>query len=432
MRVSELRGALEDALGPTYRVERAVRPVGECRLFVGVGPPSDPELLVKVLPAELSLAVDAAVVEREVRLLGDRLGHAQLVPPRGSGRAGAFVYHARRFVEGTTLRAWLANHGEMPLRRVIEVLRDVLLALAHAHRGSIAHGDLRPENVLLTKGRVLVADTGIVDAVGRALPSGIAGGVGAVLCAPAYLAPERRQDGRTAGPSRAGWRTLTLDEFAERSQCSQSAIRNPQSAFLQTFDDGYASLAQYAYPVLAELGFTATTFLITDHVGANNTWDVRYTWRPLAHLDWRTVEQWRARGFDFASHTASHARLTWLGDARAADELGRARETLVRRLGASAGRAVAYPFGAADARVERLARSAGYELGFGGVRGNGGAMHVPRIPVYVWDAWRVPLGLEDGGLGALGRFVAHIANRCAVGTSWMLKLRQEHRAHSSS
>ena len=78
-----------------------------------------------------------------------------------------------------------------------------------------------------------------------------------------------------AALARAGWRTLTLDEFAERSQSNQSAIRNPQSAFLLTFDDGYASLAQYAYPVLAELGFTATTFLITDYVGANNTWDMR-------------------------------------------------------------------------------------------------------------------------------------------------------------
>ena len=84
--------------------------------------------------------------------------------------------------------------------------------------------------------------------------------------------------------ARAGWRTLTLDEFAERSLTRQSAIRNPQSAFLLTFDDGYASLAHDAYPVLAELGFTATTFLITDHVGANNTWDVRYTWRPLARV----------------------------------------------------------------------------------------------------------------------------------------------------
>ena len=200
MRVSELRGALEGALGPIYRVEREVRPVGEGRLFVAVGPPADPELLVKVLPAEVSLAVDGAVFERELLLLGDRLGHAQLVPPRGGGRAGAFVFHTRRFVDGTTLRAWLLNNGEMPLRRVIEVLRDVLLALAHAHRGSIAHGDLRPENVLLTKARVLVADTGIVDAVGRALPKDLAGSVGIALCAPAYLAPERRKDGGAAGP----------------------------------------------------------------------------------------------------------------------------------------------------------------------------------------------------------------------------------------
>ena len=76
----------------------------------------------------------------------------------------------------------------------------MLLALAHAHRGSIAHGDLRPENVLLTQGRVLVADTGIVDAVGRTLPTGLAGSVCAALCAPAYLAPERRKDGAAAGP----------------------------------------------------------------------------------------------------------------------------------------------------------------------------------------------------------------------------------------
>src|SRR5256885_16642103 len=116
MRVSELRGALEDALGPTYRVEREVRPVGECRLFVAVGPPTDPELLVKVLPAELSLAVDAAVFEREGLLLGDRLGHAQLVPPPGAGRAGAFVFHPRPFLGGATLRGGPANHGEMAAR----------------------------------------------------------------------------------------------------------------------------------------------------------------------------------------------------------------------------------------------------------------------------------------------------------------------------
>src|SRR5256885_130501 len=167
--------------------------------------------------------------------------------------------------------------------------------------------------------------------------------------------------------ARGGWRPLPLDHFAERLQSTQSETRNPQSAILVPFDDGSPSLALHAYPVLAALGFTATTFLITDFVGRANTWDMRYTWHRLPHLDWDAIERWHGRGLEFASHTASHARLTWLSDGRVADELGRSRETLLRRLGGTEGRAVAYPFGALDERIERLARAAGYELGFGGV-----------------------------------------------------------------
>jgi len=217
--------------------------------------------------------------------------------------------------------------------------------------------------------------------------------------------------------ARAGWRTLTLAQFAERVQAARSAFRVPRSEFLLTFDDGYASLAEHAYPVLADLGFTATTFLITDYVGRRNTWDARYTWQRLVHLDWNEVERWRMRGLEFASHGATHRRLTWLADAPAADELARSREALMRRLGPEAGRAVAYPFGARDCRIERLAREAGYELGFGGVSGNGTALGLGRVPVYAWDTGLVPLGLRDDGFGALGRLLAHLANRCAVGTS---------------
>src|SRR5436309_1501972 len=217
--------------------------------------------------------------------------------------------------------------------------------------------------------------------------------------------------------ARAGWKTLTLDQFAERLRPGHSALRTPHSALVLTFDDGYASLAEHVYPILADVGFTATTFLITDYVGRLNTWDVRYTWRRLGHLDWDTIGRWQARGFDFASHTASHQRLTWLSDGQAAAELERSRETLRRRLGLEAARAVAYPFGARDERIERLARSTGYELGFGGVSGepNGSRLNLPRVPVYVWDAGQVPVGLRGDAIGALGRLIAGVANRCAVG-----------------
>ncbi len=215
--------------------------------------------------------------------------------------------------------------------------------------------------------------------------------------------------------AQSGWHTLTLAEFAKRLAPRASRIPHPE--LLLTFDDGYASLAEEAYPLLANLGFTATTFLVTDYVGQLNTWDVRYTRQRLRHLDWTTVERWQQRGFDFGSHSASHARLTWLSDVDAAAQLAGSRATLVARLGPGAGQAVAYPFGALDERVRRLAAAAGYQLGFGGVRGSASALNVPRIPVYGWDVGTVPWGLRQDRLGAVARLAAYAANRCAVGTS---------------
>ncbi len=107
--------------------------------------------------------------------------------------------------------------------------------------------------------------------------------------------------------ARAGWRTLSLNEFSH-----PRTTHHAPRTFLLTFDDGYASLAEHAYPVLADLGFTATTFLITDYVGKTNTWDVQYTWQRLKHLSWPEIEHWQVREFDFASHGATHQRLTWL------------------------------------------------------------------------------------------------------------------------
>lgn len=217
----------------------------------------------------------------------------------------------------------------------------------------------------------------------------------------------------------AGWTTLSLADYEAAVRCGRPAER----AFLLTFDDGYAALAEHAYPVLADLGFCATTFLVTDYVGRTNDWDVRYAWRSLPHLDWRVAERWQARGMGFASHTATHPRLTWLTDEQVTDELARSRLTLEDRLGREAGHAVAYPFGAVDRRIERLASAAGYALGFGGVRGgDAGTLRIGRAPVYLWDVWSVPTGLRNGPLGAAGRLAARVANRCAVGTSVILRL----------
>ena len=168
--MSDLRTALAEALGPLYRVEREVRPVGEYRLFVAShNPPSieNAQLLIKILPATLSLGIDDLHFERAVLLLGETLTHPNLVRPRGAGRAGQHVYHTRQFVPGTTLRAWIGNNGAVPLTRAVEIMRSVLSGLAQAHAAGVAHGELKAENVLLSDEGVLVADTGIPAALGK-------------------------------------------------------------------------------------------------------------------------------------------------------------------------------------------------------------------------------------------------------------------------
>src|SRR5947207_15729637 len=119
--MADLRAALGHALEPAYRVEREVRPVGNCRMFVALEKSAGAGLLVKVLPGALSLAVDSTRFEQEIARLRRPLRHPSLVAPRSARRVGSFVYHTRTFVEGTTLRAWRAGHGALPLRPAVEV-----------------------------------------------------------------------------------------------------------------------------------------------------------------------------------------------------------------------------------------------------------------------------------------------------------------------
>ena len=220
----------------------------------------------------------------------------------------------------------------------------------------------------------------------------------------------RRFAGQIHALAGAGWRGISLDEFA-------ASIRGERHRtgreLLMTFDDAYRGLRDYAFPVLRDVGFSAVCFVITDFAGRLNRWDVAYGGRRFAHLAWRDIERWSALGITFESHTATHPRLSWVDDARLVDELRRSRRSLEAALG-TAPRAVSYPFGAVDSRVTAVAAQSGYSLGFAlGGRWRGDALRVPRNAVHCWS----PTLPVVGRLGQLERAVSAAASRCSVGTS---------------
>lgn len=215
--------------------------------------------------------------------------------------------------------------------------------------------------------------------------------------------------------ARAGWQTLTLAEL-------RATMRGERRAggrdLLITFDDAYRGLRDHAFPVLRDAGFTAVCFIITDFAGRLNRWDVAYGGRRFAHLAWRDIEGWAARGIEFESHTATHPRLPWLGERRLVDELSRSRAAIGSALGVPPS-AIAYPFGAADQRVTSVARQCGYTVGFAvGGRWSGDPMRVPRAPVHCWS----PALPVFGPFGSVEQCLSRVAARCAVGTTLWRRL----------
>src|SRR2546429_8678939 len=60
--VADLRTALQDALGPIYRVEREVRPVGACRMFVALEAGSGPPLPGEGVPGGVVVGLGPTLV----------------------------------------------------------------------------------------------------------------------------------------------------------------------------------------------------------------------------------------------------------------------------------------------------------------------------------------------------------------------------------
>ncbi|MEU9235541.1 bifunctional serine/threonine-protein kinase/ABC transporter substrate-binding protein [Streptomyces subrutilus] len=97
------------------------------------------------------------------------------------------------FIRGQSLAAAIREQGRLPVQRVAEIGAAVLDALTEAHGARIVHRDIKPDNVLLTKDRVVLTDFGIAhlaDATTKLSHSGT------VIGTPHYMPPEQLEGKR--------------------------------------------------------------------------------------------------------------------------------------------------------------------------------------------------------------------------------------------
>jgi eukaryotic-like serine/threonine-protein kinase len=150
------------------------------------------QVVIKVLPPEMGAGVNSERFEREI-VLAAKLQHPHIVPLLTAGASGDLLYYVMPFIQGESLRVKLAREGELPVTEATRILRDVVDALAYAHRNGVVHRDIKPDNVLLSEGHAVVTDFGVAKAVSASSGSGPGSltSLGVALGTPAYMAPEQ-------------------------------------------------------------------------------------------------------------------------------------------------------------------------------------------------------------------------------------------------
>jgi Protein kinase domain/GAF domain len=128
----------------------------------------------------------AARFEIEARLLSS-LSHPRVVKVLDHAGDEEGLYIVMELVRGTDLGAQLKSRGQpgLPPQEAIEYARHACEALQYVHDQQIVHRDVKPQNLILAEGGVVLVDFGVARAIGSDETVGtIAVGT------PRYMAPE--------------------------------------------------------------------------------------------------------------------------------------------------------------------------------------------------------------------------------------------------
>ncbi len=192
-----------------------------------------------------------------------------------------------------------------------------------------------------------------------------------------------------------------------------------------TFDDGYRDNLTTAAPILADLGLTASVFIVSGRVGMRLAHDRDIETGAL--MTWEEILELESMGWAVGGHTLTHRRLAQLSADEQRMEIRECRRLLEDNLGHGI-EGFAYPFGSEldfNQCTKTLVRDCGYSFALSnryGVNVAGGdRWALRRIWIDRTDTQASFEAKVSGTLDALAWFDSPTAIRARRAVNGMLK-----------
>ncbi len=170
-----------------YRIERKLGSGGMAEVYLAEDEELGRKVALKILNERH--ARDDQFVERFKREARNAasLSHPHIVRIYDRGQFDETYYIAMEYLDGPTLKELLVRKGPTPPLTAIKFAREILSALAEAHRHDIVHRDIKPHNVIVSPDwNVKVTDFGIARSGASQMTE-----AGSIVGTAQYLSPEQ-------------------------------------------------------------------------------------------------------------------------------------------------------------------------------------------------------------------------------------------------
>ena len=145
-----------------YEIIKLIGQGGMADVFLGYDTCLNREVAIKILRGEVSDdLVPLQRFEREAQA-STSLSHQNIVDVYDVGEEGGHHFIVMEYVKGITLKELIAKRGSLCNEEAVDIMKQLVSAVAQAHSRGIIHRDIKPQNILVkADGIIKLSDFGI-------------------------------------------------------------------------------------------------------------------------------------------------------------------------------------------------------------------------------------------------------------------------------